>query len=98
MTKEEFIQRLSKRLFWDVDPATMDAEDNSPFIISRTMERGSLSDVRAVWHYYDEERIRDTLLNASSLSKKTIAFFANQFNLPCEQFRAFRHNSGTWDR
>mgnify|MGYP001564051764 CR=1 FL=1 len=98
MTKSAFTQQLSDHLFWDVDRAAVDPEEHRQFIVPRIMDRGTLTDVRAAWAYYGEESIREVLLNASSLHKKTIAFFACQFDLPRERFRAFRNRTGTWDQ
>jgi len=98
MTKGDFIQQLSEHLFWDVDRAGMDPDQHRIFIISRTMDRGTRDDVRVVWAYYGEEKVRDALLNAACLHKKTIAFFASQFDLPQENFRSFRNRTGAWDQ
>jgi hypothetical protein len=96
MTKSEFAQQLSDYLFWDVDRASVDMDANRRFFIPRIMDRGTLSDVTAAWSYYGKELICDALLNAACLNKKTIAFFANQFDLPRERFRAFSQEPGTW--
>ncbi|MCF7848639.1 MAG: hypothetical protein K9M45_07315 [Kiritimatiellales bacterium] len=98
MKKAGLIQQLSGHLFWDVYPEGVDPEKHRQFIIPRVMDRGTLADVEAVWNYYGEEKVRAALLSASSLNKKTIAFFANQFNLPRENFRAYRESSKTWNQ
>jgi hypothetical protein len=98
MNKVEFTQQLSDHVLWDVDRASMDAEQHRRFIIPRIMDRGTLPDVKATWNYYGETKVREALLTAPSLQKKTIAFFANQFNLPREEFRAFRKQTRTWDQ
>lgn len=98
MTRETFTQQLSDHLFWDVNRDSVNPEAHWQFIIPRIMDRGTLDDVKAAWNYYGEEKIRDALLNAAALHKKTIAFFACQFNLPRERFRAWRNQTGTWDQ
>jgi hypothetical protein len=98
MTKEAFTQQLSGHLFWDVDRAAVDPEKHRQFLVPRIMDRGTRDDVKAAWSYYGEEKIREALLNARALHKKTIAFFANQFDLSCESFRAFRNQPGTWNQ
>ena len=92
------VQQLSPTLFWDVDAGTVDAEVHRNFIIPRVMDRGSRSDAYAVWRHYGAESIKETLLRAPSLQRKTIAFFANQFHLRPEDFRAYRKSQelGTW--
>ncbi len=98
MSNVAFTEQLSEHLFWDVDRASVDPEQHRRFIISRIMDRGTLEDVKEAWRYYGEEAVREALLNASSLHKKTISFFSRQFNLPRESFRASRNQTGTWDQ
>jgi hypothetical protein len=98
MTKQQFSDGLSEHLYWDVERGTVDADKHRRFIIPRIMDCGTLADVKAAWAYYGETCVRDTLLNARALNKKTIAFFANQFKLPREQFRAFASRTGGWDQ
>ena len=89
----EFIGQLSKHLFWDVDPARLDPEAHARFLIVRVVERGRRQDVRYIWEYYGDTRIREALLSAPSLGRHTIAFFANQFNLPRGAFRAYERSN-----
>ncbi|MCU0858351.1 MAG: hypothetical protein MUC65_08115 [Pontiellaceae bacterium] len=91
MKSKTLTDQLSAFLFWDVDPSGIDPECHRQFIIPRVMERGTLADVKAVWNYYGEAAVKTALLSAADLSVKTVSFFANQFNLPREAFRAFRN-------
>ncbi|MEN8255888.1 MAG: hypothetical protein ABFR33_10525 [Verrucomicrobiota bacterium] len=76
----------------------MDTQVHRNFIIPRVMDRGSLGDVLAVWRHYGAEVVKESLLRAPSLQQKTIFFFANQFHLRPEEFRAYRKSRelGTW--
>ena len=94
--KDGLTNRLSEYLFRDVDPSGIDPEAHRHFIIPRVMERGTLTDVKAVWDYYGEETVKQILLSAATLGRKTVAFFANQFNLPRDAFRAYRNPSENW--
>jgi len=96
MKSTSLTDNLSAFLFWDVDPSGINPQTHRQFIISRVAERGTLSDVRAVWEYYGSETVKSALLNAADLSAKTISFFANQFNLPRDAFRAFRNPPKNW--
>lgn len=87
---EKFLAQLSDALFWDVALGSVDLETHADFLIVRVMERGTREDVRTVWTHYGQDKVRDSLLSAPSLSRKTIAFFANQFGLSRDAFRA--HN------
>ena len=95
MKKGDLLQTLSKHLFWDVDVGTIDAETHRGFIIPRVMDRGARSDVQAIWNQYGAETIKDVLLQAPALQRKTIFFFANQFRLRPEAFRKSQE-MGTW--
>jgi len=88
-----FLDQLSLSLFWDVDRQNIDPEANASFLIIRVMERGNRQEVRTTWAHYGAERIKKVLLEAPSLSTKTIAFFANQFCLKKEAFRAYQRAS-----
>lgn len=92
------VQRLSSHLFWDVDVGAMDLQTHRNFIIPRVMDRGTHEDALAVWTHYGEELVKESLLRAPSLQRKTIFFFANQFRLHPEDFRAYRKSQelGTW--
>ena len=98
MEKGGILGTLSKHLFWDVDVGSMDAEMHRSFIIPRVMDRGTSSDVRAIWNRYGAETVKEVLLHAPALQRKTISFFANQFHLRPEDFRAYRKSQelGTW--
>ena len=91
-----FLARLSDHLFWDTDRSLVDAVCHGDFLITRVMDRGTMADVEATWAHYGPDRIRDALVKAAVLDKKTIAFFANQFHLPREAFRAYRTPGSNW--
>ena len=88
-----FLDQLSPPLLWDADRGSIDPEAHANFLIIRVMERGTRQEVRTTWSYYGATRIKDALLNAPSLSPKTISFFANQFGLKKEAFRAYQRAS-----
>jgi hypothetical protein len=87
---QEFIRGLPPHLFWDVDRSSIDPQEHAAFLICRVMERGTSQEVRRVWNFYGEAEVREALINAPSLTRKTIAFFANQFRIPREAFRAYQ--------
>jgi hypothetical protein len=89
----DFINKLPPQLLWDVDPSSLDADQHAAFLICRIMDRGDIEQVRHAWSYYGEEQIKQALLAAPSLGRKTITFFANQFVIPCEAFRSWQRNS-----
>ena len=90
---KHFLDQLSASLVWDVERSGIDPEVHAKFLIIRVMERGTSQEVRKTWSYHGADRIKSTLLNAPSLSPKTIAFFANQFGLKKEAFRAYKRSN-----
>lgn len=94
---DPFVSKLSPQLFWDVEMSSIDANTHADFIIVRVMERGTLEDVKTVWAHYGPSKIQDSLVTAPSLSHKTIAFFANQFHIARDAFRAHKR-ANHWSR
>lgn len=92
-----FLEQLSEHLFWDVDRRRVDPLANAGFLLPRIMDRGTRADVQLAWTFYGDKRVQEILLAAPSLTRKTIAFFANQFQLPREAFRAYNRASN-WSR
>jgi|OM-RGC.v1.031031432 hypothetical protein len=89
---DSFLTKLSPELFWDVDASTVDPEKHAGFIIVRVMERGTHEEVRATWAYYGAEKVKESLVEAPALSGRTVAFFANQFDIPKTAFRAYERS------
>lgn len=98
MESVDLVHQLSSTLFWDVDIQGIDPVAHKDFIIPRVMDRGSHGDAVAVWAHYGADAVRESLLGAPSLERKTIHFFANQFGLDAQDFRAYRKSNklGTW--
>ena len=99
MKNNDIIQQLSDHLFWDIKREEIEVVRHRQFIITRTMDRGTAEDVRLVWNYYGEEAVKNALLNAPSIERKTIFFFANQFHISPENFRSYHKNRklDTWN-
>ena len=50
-----------ERLLWDVDPAAVDLEAHSEFVMERVMSRGTLEAMRWLRSTYSVERLADFL-------------------------------------
>ena len=83
----EFIQSLSKRLFWDVDPETIDDCVHCRYVIQRVLERGSLEDIRATVARYTMPVLIAEAQQIRSLDPVTLAFAACLGNVKEETFR-----------
>ena len=83
------VQKLSKRLFWDVDPETIDDFVHCRYIIQRVLERGSIEEIRETVNYYTLERVIAEAQQIRSLDPVTLAFAACLGNVKEETFRCY---------
>jgi len=75
---------LKKRsLFWDV--SEMDPQKNERFIIERILNFGDADDYRWALGFYGEEKIKKALLEGKSITKKSLSFWCQFFNLNIEK-------------
>lgn len=81
--------KLAREIFWDVDYDTIDWEKNYRWVICRVLEYGGINDWREIRKYYGDARIIEAATHARSLSKKTLHFIHNVFDIPLEQFRCY---------
>jgi hypothetical protein len=59
--------QLSRRAFWDTEPAALDFQRYVRFIITRVFERGTPADQQALLRYYGKETIVATLTRVPTL-------------------------------
>lgn len=85
----DFIKSLSQRLFWDVDPATIDDHVHCRYVIQRVLERGSLEDIRATVAHYTMPVMIAEAQQIRSLDPVTLAFAASLGNVKEETFRCY---------
>ena len=84
-----FIQNLSQRLFWDVDPETINDDLHRRYVIQRVLERGSLSDLRLTIDRYTLPLMIAEAQQMRPLDPVTLAFAACLGNVKEESFRCF---------
>lgn len=78
---------LPKALFWDVDPAGLDPDEQARQIVERVVEYGGLADWKAVRRHYGDERMKEIVTTARCLSPQSVAFCCAAFDLKKEDFR-----------
>lgn len=83
----EFVKSLSQRLFWDVDPETIDDRAHCRYVIQRVLERGSLDDIRATVAHYTMPFMIAEAQQIRSLDPVTLAFAACLGDVKEETFR-----------
>lgn len=82
--------KLPQQLFWDTDYNNIDWDKNHQYVICRVLDRGGINDWFEIKKYYGLEKIIDAVKNARYLSKKTVYFMSNIFNIPLEEIRCYR--------
>ena len=83
----EFVKSLSQRLFWDVDPETIDDRAHCRYIIQRVLERGSVDDIKATIAHYTMPYLISEAQQIRSLDSVTLAFAACLGNVKEGTFR-----------
>ena len=83
----EFVKGLSRRLFWDVDPETIDERAHCRYVIQRVLERGTLEDIRSTIAHYTMPVMIAEAQKIRSLDPVTLAFAACLGNVREETFR-----------
>ena len=81
--------KLARELFWDTDFDTIDWDKNYQWVICRVLDRGGLNDWHEMKRYYGIERILEAAKTARYLSKKTVHFLSNAFEIPLTDFRCY---------
>lgn len=81
---------FNKRIFWDTDADKMDFQVQYRAIIERVFDRGDVEDIQYCRRFYDDEKIKEVLLNAKSLRYKRIHLASAVINEPIEAFRCYK--------
>jgi hypothetical protein len=100
MTSNVKIEDFSPSLFWDVNKATLDLENNKRFIIERTLTHGTLSDWFLIKIHYGKNTIKSESMQIRYLDKQTLHFCAAYFKVSIQDFRCYilqQSNPSHWD-
>ena len=88
-TQLENANNLSSHLFWDVDKTKLDLKKNKRLIIHRVFSRGDISDIKIILQLYDINTIKEEILKAGFLDKKTLKWASDFLNIPKTKFRCY---------
>ena len=91
---------LRPSLFWDTDVKTMDVQKHKRHIIERTLMRGRIEEVRALFAFYSKDIIGEVMLSARYIDKLTLALCCAIFEKPITEFRCYKlaqSNPQHWD-
>ena len=86
---QQLALKLSKKLFWDVNPETIDADKHALFIVERVLTRGSWDEFQKIITWYGKGKIASYACQIRYLDKKTLSFCSSYFNIAKESFRCY---------
>lgn len=81
---------LRPALFWDVNVEEVDLQKNSASVIERIATRGRLDEFRAMVKFYGQETVKNTLIHARYLDKRTLSYCSLIFDVPITEFRCYK--------
>lgn len=85
--KQTITDKLSPHLFWDI--SNLDHEKNKTIIIERVFNRGDIDDLKTIIHLYGLETIKQEIIKAGFLDKKTLNWACLFLNIPKTEFRCY---------
>jgi hypothetical protein len=91
---------LRQNLFWDTDINSIDLQKHKASVIERIVVRGRWDEFKALLQFYGKPTVREVLLNARWLDKRTLAFCSAIFETPVTEFRCYKlaqSNPAHWD-
>lgn len=89
MAGNNFINTLSRTLFWDTDINRVDPDAHASFIVERVLSRGKLEDFKNILAFYGKEKVGQLATKLRYLDKITLAFCISYFNIPKDNFRCY---------
>ncbi|MCE7923982.1 MAG: hypothetical protein DYG98_13070 [Haliscomenobacteraceae bacterium CHB4] len=91
---------LRANLFWDVDMQTIDLQKHKVSVIERIVTRGRWEEFKEMMQFYGKQTVKQVVLNARWLDKRTLAFCSAIFETPETEFRCYKLaqlTPGHWD-
>lgn len=91
---------LRANLFWDVDVQTIDLQKHKASVIERIVTRGRWEEFKEMMQFYGKQTVKQVVLNARWLDKRTLAFCSAIFETPETEFRCYKLaqlTPGHWD-
>ena len=90
MGNSSFIENLSRYLFWDYNASMLDPNIDKTLILERVFSRGTENDEKEVFNYYGKNVIKDSVLNAKYIDKKTLNYLSTILGIPKENFKCYK--------
>ena len=88
-TKPLDIIKLSKHIFWDVDPENLTFEKNAELIVGRVLDYGLIDDWKLLHNSLGIREIAKIAMNIKDLDIKSANFVAQLADVPLEKFKCY---------
>ncbi|MEA3222014.1 MAG: hypothetical protein U9P49_02455 [Thermodesulfobacteriota bacterium] len=86
-TEIERIIQTKQQYFWDKGP--MHPQQDGYIIIERVLEFGTEDEVATVLKYYGSKSVKKVVKESSSISKRTVNYFAMLLDISRKETRCF---------
>lgn len=89
------------KYFWDTDPATIDVENKSAYVIGRLLQWGRVEELKWLKQNYGLEALKVVVRRSRELSAKHGNFYSLIYDIPpeevlCLQKRSLQLPRGVW--
>ncbi len=88
-TADQFLQKLSPVLFWDMDKAQIDVRKHAPSIIQRVLEFGTLDDWRLTRDFYGLNFVVECCKQLRALDPVALSFVCAISDTKKENYRCY---------
>jgi len=85
----ELIEKLNKTYFWDVNLNNLDENKSKRLIVERTLNFGTLNEIKLVINYYGLQEIKKIACNLAYIDPKTLNFLSILFDIPKTEFKCY---------
>ena len=75
------MDKALKDLFWDIDYNKIDSNKNASTVIERVLDLGDIGQIKAMFRYYNQDKIRQVLRTSKRLTPKSANFWVDYFDL-----------------
>jgi Family of unknown function (DUF6922) len=89
MKEKEFLNSLSKHLFWETDISEINEKKHKKYIITKVLMYGLYPDWVKLVRHYTLSTIIDTALQVRELDKRTASFLAVVGDIPKNRFLCY---------
>jgi len=84
------MEKLNKKLFWDVNFKDIDYKKHANFIIKRILIHGGNKDYKWIQRQYGARKIKEVAKKTSFSSRKNLNFWSLIFNIPLKSFKCVK--------